>query len=432
MRWLVVAIALCAACGSKKKQQRTSDAAPVIVVPNPVFDGGTGSGGSADEVEPNDSSEVATPLALGTTARGKIEPEADADYYRIEVTQAGALTIMTNLVDADLTVDVEDGSGTIIAKSDRGGARMREGVPNLGVTPGKYTAIVRKKIVPPKRPPRGKRKQPPPAPPATPAPPIAYELIATFAAPPPNVEREPDDDRGTANDLIVGDTAQGFVGWTGDVDLWKLSVETLSEKNSIDIEVGGVDGVALMLELADGIGQPLLVRKAPKTSPLVVKNVRPVVASGAPPFHYLTIKGDKSNPETHYTVRVTAKPVEPDQEAEPNDTPEKAMTFPPERTRVDGVWTAGDVDCYAIDADTNPRTLDIALTPSEIDLSLELVVDGKVIAKSEEKGKGTNEKLSGPVPASTKAIVRVKSAAADATGEGTYELTVREGAAGGP
>ena len=432
MRWLVVAIALCAACGGKKKQKRTSDAAPVVVVPNPVFDGGTGSGASADEVEPNDSSDVATPLAVGATARGKIEPEADADYYRIEVTQTGALTIMTSLVDGDLTIDIEDGSGTIIAKSDRGATRVREGVPNLGVTPGKYTAIVRRKIVPPKRPPRGKRKQPPPAPPAPPAQPISYELTVTFAAPGANVEREPDDDRGTANDLLVGDTAQGFIGWTGDVDLWKLSVETLSEKNSIDIEVGGVDGVALTLELADGVGQSLLVRKTPKTSPLVVKNVRPVVGSGAPPFHYLTIRGDRSNPETHYTLRVTAKPVEPDQEAEPNDTPEKAMTFPPERTRVDGMWTTGDVDCYAIDADTNPRTLEIALAPSEIDLSVELVVDGKVIAKSEEKGKGTNEKLSGAVPPNTKAIVRVKSAAVDATGEGTYELTVREGAAGGP
>jgi hypothetical protein len=427
--WLVAAVLVVAACGGKKKQRRTGDAAPVIVVPSPVFDGGA-PGAATDEVEPNDSADVATPLAVGGSARGKIEPETDADYYRIEVTQTGALTVTTNLVDADLTVDIEDGSGTIIAKSDRGGVRVREGVPNLGVQPGRYTAIVRKKPPPVKKTPKSKKGAPPPAPP-TAAAPISYEITATLATPAANTEREPDDDRGTANDLIVGDTVQGFIGWTGDVDLWKLSVEALSAKNSIDIEVGGVEGVALSLELADGVGQPLLVRKAPKSSPLLVKNVMPVVPSGAPPFHYLTIKGDRSNPETHYTLRVKANPVEPDQEAEPNDTPEKAMAFPPDRKSVQGNWTAGDTDCYAIAADVNPRTFEIELDPREIDLAMDLLVDGKVIAKSELAGKGTKEKLSGAVPANAKAVIRVR-AAAEATGEGAYELTVREGAAGPP
>jgi len=425
--WLVAALLAVAACGGKKKQKRTGDAAPVIVVPSPVFDGGA-PGAATDEVEPNDSADVATPLAVAGSARGKIEPETDADYYRIEVTQTGALTVTTNLVDADLTVDIEDGSGTIIAKSDRGGARTREGVPNLGVQPGRYTAIVRKKPPPAKKTPKGKKGAPPPA---TPSAPISYEITATLATPAANIEREPDDDRGTANDLIVGDTVQGFIGWTGDVDLWKLSVETLSAKNSIDIEVGGVEGVALTLELADGVGQALLVRKVPKSSPLLVKNVLPVVPSGAPPFHYLTIKGDKSNPETHYTLRVKPNPVEPDQEAEPNDTPEKAMAFPADRKGVQGNWTAGDSDCYEIAADVNPRTFEIELDPQEVDLAMDLLVDGKLLAKSELPGKGTKEKLSGSVPANAKAVIRIR-AAATATGEGAYELTVREGAAGPP
>ncbi len=422
---LVVAIASLVACDGKKKQKRTGDAAPVVMVPTPVFDGGA-AGTSTDEVEPNDSVDVATPLALGQAARGKIEPETDADYYRIEVTQAGALTVLTNMVDADLTVDIEDGSGNTLAKSDRGGARVREGVPNLGVTPGKYIAIVRKKPPAPVKKPKLKKGQTPPPPPP-PGPPVSYEITATVAAPAANAEHEPDDDRGTANDLIVGDVAQGFLGWAADVDLWKLSVETLSAKNTIDIEVGAVDGVALTLELADGIGAPLLVRKAPKGSPLVVRGVMPVVASGAPPFHYLTIKGDKSNPETAYNLKVTAKPVETDVELEPNDTPEKPMAFPTDRKSINGAWTAGDVDCYAIAADVAPRTVEVSLVPSEIDLSVDLLVDGKVIAKSEAAGKGANEKLSASIPANATAIVRVRAAAeATATGEGTYELTIRE------
>ena len=38
-----------------------------------------------------------------------------------------------------------DASGTVLARSDRGAARIREGVPNLGVTPGRYLAVVRGK-----------------------------------------------------------------------------------------------------------------------------------------------------------------------------------------------------------------------------------------------------------------------------------------------
>jgi hypothetical protein len=422
-RYLLVALALMAC--SEKKQKRAGGAAPVVIVPVPVFDGGAPGATTVDESEPNDSSDVATPLAIGGIARGKIEPEADVDYFRIDVAEAGALTVTTNLADADLSVDIEDAGGTVIAKSERGGVRVREGVPNLGVQAGRYTAIVRKKPAAPKKAAKGKKAAPPPSPPAGAA--VSYEISATLAPVAPNTEREPDDDRGTAIDLIVGDGVSGFVGWAGDVDFWKLSVETLSSKNTIDIEVGAVEGVQLTLELADGVGAPLLVRKGPRSSPLLVKAVLPVVPSGAPPFHYITVKGDKSNPETPYSLRVRANPVETDHEVEPNDTLEKAMLFPSDRKSVPGHWSAGDVDCYAIGADVNPRMIEVELDPSEVDLELELYVDGKVVAKSETKGKGTKEKLGGPVPANAKAVVRVR-AASEAAGEGTYELTVREGA----
>src|SRR5262249_59850200 len=109
-----------------------------------------------------------------------------------------------------------------------------------------------------------------------------------------------------ANDLIVGDTGIGFVGWNNDADAWKLSVETLSAKNAIDVEVSAVEGVALELDVDDGIGQSILVRKAPRGAALVVRNLLPVVPQNSPPFHYFTIKGAGSNPETPYQLRATA------------------------------------------------------------------------------------------------------------------------------
>ncbi len=423
----LVAGATASCSGKKRRQQRTGDAAAVEVITSPTLPDGGAQGAATDEVEPNDSVDVATPLGLGASARGTLDPDADADYYRIDVTQAGALTVTTTAVDADLTVELEDASGTVVARSDRGAVRVREGLPNFGVTPGRYVAIVRRKAPAPPKKGKGKKAAPAPKPGA----PVAYEIAAAFAPPVTAAEREPDDDRGTANDLIPGDAVTGFIGWTGDVDVWKLSVETLSSRNAIDIEIAAVEGVALSLELADGVGQPLLLRKAPKGAALVARGVVPVVPSGAPPFHYLTVAGERSNPETAYQLKVTAKPIEPDAEVEPNDVPERAMAFPTERTRVDGGWTSGDVDCFAIAADVASRTLDITVTPSDIDLSIELLVDGKPVAKSELAGKSTAEKLTGAVPAGAKAVLRVRGAGT-AVGEGTYEVSVREGPASVP
>ncbi len=430
MRRLLVVACACVipACGKSTQKRTDRDAAAVQVVTQPVIgDGGTGP--ATDEVEPNDGDDTATALALGATVRAKIEPETDVDTFKIAVTETGALAVDVSGIDGvDLILEIEDVGGTVLAKSDRGGVRIKEGVPNLGVSPGTYRAVVKMKKAPPPKATKPKKGQKPidagievvPAP--------VYEISARMAPPAANAEREPDDDRGTAQDLIVGDAVTGFIGWSGDADVWKLSVETLSEKNAIDIEVGAVEGVALSIDVSDGIGNPLVTRKGPRGQPLVVRGIVPIVPDGAPPFHYVTIRADKSNPETPYQLRVVAKIPQPDAEIEPNDAPEKAMPVPTDRTVVHGVWTPGDVDCFAIGTDAAARTVDITVdVPSESDLDAELLVDGKSVAKGDKKGKGVVEKLVGQVPANARAMIRVKGT--DASGEGSYDVQIAEGPA---
>ena len=426
---VVVAIAACS-CGDKK-QKRAGDAAPVEIVQQPTgTDAGAAGAATGDEVEPNDGEDVATQLPLGTTLRGRIEPETDADFYKLEVKDPGALSVEIKEVDGmDLTLEILDSGGTSIAKSDRGGVKVREGVPNLGVTPGRYTLVVRAKKPPatkPGKPGKGKKVAAPAA--AAPVATPIYEITAKVASPAANAEREPDDDRGTANDLIVGDTATGFIGWSGDADVWKLSVEALSAKNVVDVEVSAVEGVALSLELADGIGHSLLVRKAPRGAALIVRGLVPVVPAGAPPFHYLTIKGDRSNHETAYQLRVTEKVPGGDAEAEPNDTPDRAMAWPSERTVVHGAWSPGDVDCYQLPVEQAARTVEITIDPpGEADLSAEVIIDGKVVGKGERPGKGAQEKISVPVPAGVTAVLKVKGT--DSSAEGGYDVTLADGPA---
>ncbi len=415
---LVVAVVSLAACGSKKRQSRTTDAAAVepITAP-PPGDASNAPQGSTDEVEPNDTEDLAIELRLGVAIHGRIEPvKSDADAYRIDVVEAGVLAVEVGGVQqTDLALELHDPSGAVVARSDRGVANVKEAIPNFAVTKGRYTAIVRgKELVV-----RGKVVKP--APPILP-----YDVTVQWIKPAANAEKEPNDDRGTANDLIVGDPVTGFVGWIGDADAWKLALEALSVKNTIDIELGAVEGVALTVEVSDAVGKPLVVRKGARGGPLTVRGLLPDIPTGAPPFHYLTIKGTPSNPETAYALRVMPKNLEGnDAEVEPNDTADKPMQIPADRTRVDAQWSPGDIDCFAVAAEGGNRTLEITVeTPAEADLSAELIVDGKSIARSEAKGKGAVEKLKGAVPGNARAIVRVWGS--DTGAEGTYEIKVSE------
>lgn len=416
-----------AAChGGGPKSHRTGSGAPVELVTE-VKPPDAGRSGSTDEVEPNDADEVATPLVLGSTLRGKVEPETDVDHVRLDLDSPGVLQVMLSGVEGqDLVLEVEDAGGSVIARSDRGGARIKEGMPNLGVTPGRYTLVVHEAPKKKKATKRGRAPEPP-APPAA-----VYELTAQLVTPPRGQEIEPDDDRGTANDLIVADTVTGFVGHNGDADEWKLSVEALSEKNAIDVEVTAVEGVALELEVADALGQPLVTRKGAKGAPLAIRGLLPVVPQGGAPFEYITVRGAPSNPETAYSLKVTANVVGTDAEIEPDDSPDKPYAIPADRTVVHGTWTPGDVDCYALGVTDQPRTTEITVDPKDnLALTVEVLVDGKPVLDAKGKpvppskgGKGVTQKLSVPIPAGGHPVVRVRG---DGATEGAYDVTVADG-----
>lgn len=430
MRAVAVALAVAlAACRGGDKPRRASGTAPVEIVKQPLLpDAGGGHGGPiSDEIEPNDSDDVATPLPLGGTVRGKLEPDTDVDRYRIDVDRAGALTVTTTAIDMDLALELEDGAGNIVARSDRGGVRVREGVPNFGVTPGRYTAVVR---AVPKKKARPKKGKKPDDEPAKPAP--VYEITAQLAAPAKGFELEPNDDRGTANDLLIGDPVAGYIGWTGDADVWKLSIEALSAKNVVAIEVAAVDGTALELQIADAAGQPLLAHKAARGDAASVHGLAPNVAAGAPPFVYLTVTGDRSNPETPYQLKATASVPNPDSELEPDDSPEHAFAVPADRTVVHAWFDVGDVDCFALAVAREPRDVQFAIdVPQELDLAAELFVDGKSVVKVDHRGRGVDEKLAAPVAAGARAVACVRAVGTVPAGGVGYDVHVIDSAAAG-
>jgi hypothetical protein len=430
--WIVAAIALVAGCGKGdgKRVRRNRDGGVRTVTPDPT---GTGRASAGEEKEPNGVETEATPLPPGHFVRGSLDGEADVDVYRVAVAGAGQLrAALTGIDGVDLVLELRDAAGAVLAKSDRGPAMISEGMPGYGVGKGEYFLVVREFV---KKKPAAKKKKgtgagADAAPQGRVGPSNVYELsVEVLPAAPDLHEIEPNDDPGTAVEVLLADSVKGWVGWNGDVDLWKLSLEGVAAQYCLDIDVAGVDGAALSVEVLDAGGERLLSRKGDKGGPVVIKSVVPALADAAPPWHFVKISADRSNPEATYELRFTARLLEDDEEREPNDTPELAspMVGP---GAVRATYSSGDVDRFRIDAQTEPQLLDVAVEPPPgIDLELAVGIAGQPpLATANAGAAGARESLAAvALPARAPVVVTVSaktSKKADPGGEARpYRLT---------
>jgi len=413
---LLVAVAALAGCGGKKRILRDKDAAPVVRV-DTHSEGPGGSVPTTDEREPNQTADQATPLPLGGTVRGSLDGSTDVDVYKVSVAATGALHVTVSGIDGvDLALQIADASGAVIARSDRGPATVGEGVPNLGVVHGDYVLTV-SEFVKPTKPAKGKRKPKVDAAPAgRTGPSPTYEVFAELVKPADGGEREPDDDAGAANDLFPGDTVTGYLGWTGDTDVWKLSLEALTTRNAFDVEVSGVDGVAISVEVSDAAGKPIQARKGAKGATVSLRAVAPVQPEGSPPFHYIKISGDRSNPEVAYTLSVRGRLLGPDEEIEPNDTKELAQPLAGDHGTMHAAYAPGDVDCFAVEPSADPQALVLTVAPPDgVDAVVEVGTPAGMLAKTDLGAAGANEKIEVTIPGGVRgtACVSFKPVKAD-------------------
>lgn len=427
-----VLLSLLGACRRERHRANDQRPAPVEIVDRSTAS--TAGAATGLEVEPNDHRDVATPLPLGTVMRATIDltphgatgvasggaSSDDVDWFRIDVPSAGMLSVVvTSTSGSALTFELVDSSGAVVAKSQRRGAGTSQGVPNFAVTPGRYAAMVRSA---PAKKSRARVGASDPSKPPT----HSYEITAKLQPPESGSEVEANGDRDTATAMTLNSASTGYVGWLGDVDVWRLSVETLSSRNAIDVDVSAVDGVALEIDVATGLGESIVRRKAPRGAKLAIKDLMPAASPQAPPFYYLTIRGPESNPETPYQLRATAHVIAVDAEIEPNDTIETAQSFPADRTVIHAAWTTGDIDCYALP----PRAADqqsirIVISPSsDFDPEIEVVVNGARHATTNAGGRGVAEQLSVALPANSGASLLIRNADRTAAGEATYDVSI--------
>ncbi len=453
--------------------RRSSDAGPVEEVS--TSEQPARRKASVAEREPNDGAGQAGALPLDAVGRGRLDAPGDVDRYRVTVEKPGALTVTVSALEqADLIVELRDSADAVLAKSDRGGAKVAEGIGGYPVTAGTYDVVVRAFEKPSKAKKAAKGSQRKDSskdaakagagsgaagPVVVVEPSEEYEVIASFvdaaalAAAGPTGERqelEPNPDAGTAGDLAIGEVAAGLIGWSGDVDVWKVSTEVLASSNALDLELSAIDGVALTLEVRDGMSRPQTVRKGGRGQPVTLRGYVPKVPEGTPPILYLAVSGERSHPQTSYALKVSARLVGDGEELEPNDKPELAQPFVSSSedapsyegdggSTLHARWEPGDVDCFAIPTAAAKRRVLVTVAVSEKgNLAAELLVGERVVATSDEPA-GKLEQLEADVPAGAKAVVRVKAPAvakgakapAGSDQEVAYDVSWSEATTGG-
>jgi hypothetical protein len=414
-----------------------------------------------EEVEPNGEPDQATPVALGTLSgmlsgvRGALDGETDSDVYQLNVERDGFLSArLSGVENVDLLLEVLDAKGEVLAISDRGPAMTVEGVPNFHVTAGRYYVAVRefvKKRPKPKKPKktkRGKKAAEPVVEGRQGLSPVYELVLGSWPKNQPRQENEPNDNRELANEVLLGDQVTGYMGWARDADVWKLSLEGFTAHYGLNIELTGVPGASLQLQIFDERGGKVLERAADKDAGLSVRNLVAVAgessadsddAARAPAsgFYYVQVSARRSNPVDAYQLRMNTRLLEPDEEIEPNDEPKDAQILEldhdgAESTRR-GHLTPSDVDRYALTAGVEPLSLSVLCAPlSDIDVKLEVTVDGATLGSSNEYRQSGKESLPDlRLQAGRTAIISV-SGEGELEGEAGYQLSVITESASGP
>lgn len=437
---LVLALAACGKGGGKRihRDRDAGAAGPITRGASPL--------GATDEREPNNDAASASPLPPGHLARGTLDGETDVDVYRVAVAGNGQLRVaLTGLDGVDLALELRDATGAVLAKSDRGPALTTEGFPNFGVHKGDYLLFVkefvkpRKKPKPPKKPAKSKGKgkdavavDAAPAPVGRVGPSPIYELAVEVLDAPDLQELEPDDDAGSGVEMMLADSVRGWIGWTGDVDVWKVPLDGMAPGYALDLELTGVEGVTFTVAVQDAGGAAVLTRKGAKNGGVSVSGLVPSLGAGAAPYHLVRISADRSNPDVTYDLRVTTRLLDTDEEAEPNNEVAAATPLRGDLATTSGAMRAsyalGDVDRFVLDAQAEPGLLDVAIEPpTGVPVEVSLAAGEVALGAAAAAKVGDRVRLTGvAIPAGQPVVVTVKAAKATKSDSGEarpYRLT---------
>jgi hypothetical protein len=135
-------------------------------------------------------------------------PAGDVDVFRFDSASPSEIDVVAEAPDrVDIVLEWLRKDGTVLARTDSGGPRETERLPNLFADPGPGFIRLTSKVSSRPRA-RGNLDEP-------------YRLRVTARDPAPGAEREPNDTEPAATPILADAAATGRLFPDGDVDLWR-------------------------------------------------------------------------------------------------------------------------------------------------------------------------------------------------------------------
>jgi hypothetical protein len=394
------AIVALGACGKEKKRglglAGGDGGAPVVIVEDPTQGGAVGP--LDPEVEPNDQRDQAAALRVPGGVKGALARSDDIDFYRIEGGPARQIAVRAGNLGgeeggADWVVELYDADGKPVARSDRGPAGALEGLPNAPLAQGAAYFVAVSQLVKKSKKPK-KKKGAAAEEPADGA--RAYQLTVEAVSPGADEEVEPNDSPEQARPVLLSEEKTGYLGWSKDVDLWKLNLAGFTGGYALDVAVDAVEGATLAVDILGADGRVLAARKGQKDRGLLVRGLLPQLGAE---WYMARISGSRSNPEQSYRLRPTSRPLGDTDEAEPNDDVERAVSA---GTLGDGAagerhgfLDGGDTDVYKFEAGREPLGLTVSVEPpATTDVVLRVLgPSGSELASADNGKAGQREEI---------------------------------------
>jgi len=256
-----------------------------------------------NETEPNDRQEQANEIRLGQSIQGLFQAKGDYDWYKLVNSQSGRNIIridLTGVAGVNSYLEIYNEKEERLKESDTGDDGEAEAIINFGVTEGIYYIKVSGFQ-------RNEKDK--------------YTLSTKLLSPwQEGEEFEPNDDLEQANEIKLGKTTKGFSYPDTDKD-WYVFTMPEPGLEILVIELSGLGGVDLLLELLDADGQEL---KEANNGEMGEKEtiVRMKVKPGK---YYIMVNNYGSNTETAYSLRAGKPTVPPATPEEVNKALTKAL-----------------------------------------------------------------------------------------------------------
>ncbi len=395
------------------------------------------------EKEPNDT--AAQALVLERTSfveanLGADPAKPDVDWYALKTALPKTVDLQVTAPNgADVSLEVVDETGGVLASVNAGGIGASERLPNLDVSSKTFVRVVAVK--------KGVGG--------------AYTLTAKFADRMPGYELEPNERKVDATPVALGQAISGSFGHAGDVDWYRFElpveeeplaldavedagsdagvdagVNPLAEKRlALRIDVSSVEGVVSDVQLLTEAEAVLFAARSKENSMLSLRNVG---VRAADRVIYVAVRSGnkKGNADVSYTLTVAPEDTGGNTEFEPNDELNRATDLPPNSYRDGFISPKGDVDHFRLVTD-GPSIVTLQVSGvDKVDLVLSVVkpVDGKpdeVVLKANEGASKEPEQLNN-VACDGVCFIRVETAAKkvdgkwvkeDENGDQAYRLT---------